>query len=85
MRGLVVGTAYGLFVLSAAFSIVISIPFRRNLPIWSGGIISCGFWHALLLLAIEIVACIRVTVMKFTLRKRQDAERYYDKDSNTKT
>ena len=91
MRGLIAGTAYGLIVLFAVFYIAISIPFRRNLEMWSTGIISCGFWHALLLVTIEVVAGICLTVFwkKYTWRKREDvlpnehifAERYYDKEN----
>ena len=91
MRGLIAGTTYGLIVLFAVFYIAISIPFRRNLEMWSTGIISCGFWHALLLVAIEVVAgiCFTVFSKKYTRRKREDvlpnehifAERYYDKEN----
>ena len=90
MRGLIMGSAYGLFFLSAAVGIAISVPFTRNLSVWGTGLISCGFWHAVLLLTVEGVTGIVLVVVlkKYKSRKREDvlpnehifAERYYDKD-----
>ena len=42
MRGLISGTAYGMFLLSAALGITISIPFTKRLSVWGTGVISCG-------------------------------------------
>ena len=91
MRGLIMGAAYGLLFLSVAFSFTISVPFTCNLSIWGTGIISCGFWHSLMILTIEGTAGILLALMlkKYKGRKREDvlpsehifAERYYEKDS----
>ena len=91
MRGLIMGAAYGLLFLSGALGIAINVPFSRNLTIWGTGIISCGFWQAVLILGVEIVAVITLYLIfrKYKGRKREDvlpnehifAERYYDRDS----
>ena len=91
MRGLIAGTAYGMFILSAALGIAITIPFTKRLPVWGTGIISCGFWHALLLLVIEVTMGITLTVIMkwYKKRKREDvlpnehifAERYYAREN----
>ena len=89
MRGLVMGSLYGLFFLSAAVGIAISLPFTRNLSLWGTGIISCGFWHSLAILSIIGTASVLYGVMLkwYKSRKREDvlpnehifAERYYEK------
>ena len=88
MRGLLSGMAYGTFLLSATGQMAVSIPFTRNLSIWGTGIISCGLWHALTLLALGGAAGITLYFLlrKYNLRKRGDvlpnehifAERYYE-------
>ena len=86
------GTAYYIiFALSIAVGVGISIPFTRQLSIWGTGIIICGFWHALLLLVVEVLVGFMFIVMQkwYKKRKREDvlpnehifAERYYDRDS----
>ena len=90
MRGLIMGAAYGLSFLSVALSLTISVPFTHNLSIWETAIISCGFWHSLMILTIEGTAGILLALMlkKYKRRKREDvlpsehifAERYYEKD-----
>ena len=91
MRGFMMGTAYCVFVICAAIGVSISIPFTRQLSIWGTGIISCGFWYALLLLVIEVLVGFMFYAMQkwYKKRKREDilpnehifAERYYDRDS----
>ena len=91
MRGLIMGTAYCSFTLCAAMGVGVSIPFTRHLSIWGTGIISCGFWYALLLLVVEVLVGFMFTVMQkwYKKRKREDvlpnehifAERYYDRES----
>ena len=91
MRGLIMGTAYCMFALCAAVGIGISIPFTRQLSIWGTGIISCGFWYALLLLVVEVLVGFMFTAIQkwYKKRKREDvlpnehifAERYYDRDT----
>ena len=91
MRGLLMGTAYAMIVLSGLVMNGIGIPFTRQLSIWDTGIISCGFWYALLLLVVGVVSGFVFTALLkwYKKRKREDvlpnehifAERYYDRDS----
>ena len=91
MRGLIMGTAYCMLTLCAAVGVGVSKPFTRQLSIWGTGIISCGFWYALLLLVVEVLVGFMFTAMQkwYKKRKREDvlpnehifAERYYDRDS----
>ena len=91
MRGLLMGTGYCMFALCAAIGVGISIPFTHYPSIWGTGIISCGFWFALLLLVVEVLAGVMYTIMLmwYKKRKREDvlpnehifAERYYERDS----
>ena len=88
MRGLVMGSLYGLFSLSAAVGIATSLPFTRNLSLWGTGVINCGFWHSLMILIIEgIAGVLFLLILKwYKRRKREDvlpnehifAERYYE-------
>ena len=91
MRGLLVGSLYGMLALFAVLIVVVSFPFTRMSSIWGKGTISCGFWYALLLLVAEIVMGIilGVAIKVYKKRKREDvlpnehifAERYYAKDN----
>ena len=91
MRGLIMGTVYGMLLLSGALGIALSIPFTKRLSVWGTGIISCGFWYALQLLVIQVTMGITlIVIMKwYKKRKREDvlpnehifAERYYSTDS----
>ena len=91
MRGLIMGTAYCMVALCAAVGVGVSIPFTRQLSIWGTGIISCGFWYAILLLVVEVMVGFMLTAIQkwYKKRKREDvlpnehifAERYYDTDS----
>ena len=90
MRGLIMGTSYSMLALCVPVVMGISVPFTRELSIWGTGIISCGFWYALLLLVIEVLVGILFIAMLrwYKKRKREDvlpnehifAERYYDRD-----
>ena len=90
MRGLIMGTAYCMFALCVVVGVGISIPFTRQLSIWDTGIISCGFWYALLLLVVEMLVGFLLFLLRkwYKKRKREDvlpnehifAERYYDRD-----
>ena len=90
MRGLIVGSGYGILSLSVALILAVSIPFTRRLSVWGTGVVSCGFWFALLLLIIEVVVSIMfvVTMRYYKKRKREDvlpnehifAEQYYAND-----
>ena len=91
MRGLIMGTAYCMLALCASVWVGISTPFTRQLSIWGTGIISCGFWYALLLLVIEVLVGFMLIAIQrwYKKRKREDvlpnehifAKRYYDRDS----
>ena len=91
MRGILVGSLYGMLALFAVLIVVVSFPFTRMSSIWGKGTISCGFWYALLLLVAEIVMGIilGVAIKVYKKRKREDvlpnehifAERYYAKDN----
>ena len=91
MRGLIMGVCYCIFVLCVAIGASIDIPFTRQLSIWGTGIISCGFWYAMLLLVIEVLVGFMLLALLrwYKKRKREDvlpnehifAERYYDRDS----
>jgi peptide/histidine transporter 3/4 len=90
MRGLMVGSGYGILSLSAALIAAASIPFTRRLSVWGTGVISCGFWFGLLLLIVEVLVGIvfLVAARYYKKRKREDvlpnehifAERYYAND-----
>ena len=84
------GSGYGILSLSVALIVAVSIPFTRRLSVWGTGVVSCGFWFALLLLIIEVVVSIMfvVTVRYYKERRREDvlpnehifAEQYYAND-----
>ena len=70
--------------------VALSFPFTRMSSIhWGNGIISCGFWYALLLGLVTLVLGIifGVVIKYYKKRKREDvlpnghifAERYYAK------
>jgi hypothetical protein len=92
MRGLIMGSAYGVIALAAALSIAVSVPFvkRSDSIVWGTGIVSCEFWYTLLLLIIEIAVggALVIAMILYKKRKREDvlpnehifAERYYAKD-----
>ena len=90
MRGLMAGSAYGMIALSTLLTTTIGIPFTKRSTLWGTGIISCGFWYTVLLLAIEIIVGITLVIALklYKNRKREDvlpnehifAERYYAKD-----
>ena len=87
MRGLLMGSAYGMLALFAALTVVISIPFTKISSIWGTGMLSCGFWYAVLVLVTEVMVgmTLAVTLKFYKKRKREDvlpnehifAERYY--------
>jgi peptide/histidine transporter 3/4 len=92
MRGLIMGSAYGVIALATALSIAVSVPFmkRSNSIVWGTGVISCEFWYTLLLLFTETVVggALVIAMMLYKKRKREDvlpnehifAERYYSQD-----
>ena len=89
MRGLIMGSAYGVICLSGVVAIAVRVPFAKPLPIWGTPIIGCGFWYTLLLLVAEMAVGITLVIALklYKKRKREDvlpsehifAERYYAK------
>ena len=87
MRGLIMGVVYCMLTLFAAVGLGISVPIAKQSSIRHAGIISCGFWNAVLLLVVEVlVGFILIVIHKwYKIRKREDvlpnehifAERYY--------
>ena len=85
------GVGFCMLTLCAAIGVGISTPFISQLSIWGTGIISCGFWYALLFLVVEVLnGFILIAMLRWYKKwKRQDvlpnehifAERYYDRDS----
>ena len=88
MRGVIMGTTYGLIALLDALGRAVNIPFAKA---HHTGVVSIGFWHGLLLLITEIVVgSIQIVAWKlYKKRKREDvlpnehifAERYYGTDN----
>ena len=87
MKGLMVGVVLCSLFLSGTVWFTLSIPFTKRLSIWGTGTISCGFWHTLLLITIQICCYIVLVLLTrwYKNRKRQDvlpnehifAERFY--------
>ena len=85
------GTICCMLALCGTVGLGINILFTRRLSIWGTGIISCGFWHFLLLLVIEVLVGFMLIAMLrwYKKRKREDvlpnehifAERFFDRDS----
>ena len=92
MRGLLMGSAYGMIALAAVLTIAVSVPFmkRSDSIVWGTGVVSCEFWYTILLLIVETAVGVTLVIaMKlYKERKREDvlpnehifAERYYAKD-----
>ena len=87
MKGLTAGGICCSIFISTLVLFMLSIPFHRNLPIWSSKTISCEFWYALLLLIVQVSIFLILVVLKmcYKKRRREDvlpnehffAERYY--------
>ena len=87
MRGVILGIAFCSAVPTLALNIMVVFVLQQKLSKWSTGIISCGFWYAL----VHFIVCTVVSVIsaivkiKYKRRKREDvlpneqfyAERYY--------
>lgn len=66
------------------------LPFKAKLSIWGVGMISCGFWHLLLVFLVQLSVWLKILYFGDTDEKikREDvppneryyAERYYLKD-----
>ena len=90
MRGLIMGMIYCTLTLFAAIGLGISVLLTQYSSLVTG-IISCGFWHSLLLLVVEVLVGVMLVALQrwYKKRKREDvlpnehifAERYYDRDN----
>ena len=89
MRGVILGIAICSVIATPVLNIAIIIPFQQKESIWGTGVISCGFWYALMHIVLCTIGCIVnvITKVRYKLRKREDvlpneqiyAERYYSK------
>ena len=90
MKGLMAGAVYCSLLISTSLLFVLSVPFQKDLPIWSTKTISCEFWYAVLLLIVKICTFLILVVLKmhYKNRRREDvlpnehffAERYYSRN-----
>ena len=74
MKGLIIGLAYCVFLFFTSVLYVLSIPFNRRLSVWGEGIISCGFWFALMVVVLQAVVFLTLVALKkwYKMRKRED-------------
>ena len=87
MKGIILGVAFCSSAFSIGFNIALIIPLKQRILIWGTGIISCGFWYALVHIIFCTIGCIAIAIITkhYTKRKREDilpnehifAERYY--------
>ena len=87
MKRIILGVAFCSFVLSQGLNSVMIIPLQHQTSIWDTGIISCGFWYALLHIIFCTISCFATAISAkyYAKRKREDvlpyehifAERYY--------
>ena len=87
MKGTILGVTFCSFASSLGINSVMIIPLQRQTSIWGTGIISCGFWYALVHIIFCTIGCIAIAIITkhYTKRKREDilpnehvfAERYY--------
>ena len=87
MRGVIFGVGFCSIITTSVLITVVSLPFQQKRSIWGTGIISCGFWYALVHIVLCIIGCIVSVIItkKYKNRKREDvlpneqifAERYY--------
>ena len=90
MKGLLLGSIYGMAFIFAGLSKLLEIPFTIKNVTWGVGTLSCEFWHQLtLLLLLLTLLTIFVLIAKwYKRRKREDvlpnehifAERYYSRE-----
>ena len=90
MKGLAAGGIFCSVLISTLVLYLLSIPFHKDLPIWSTNTISCEFWYALLLLFVQICVFLIIVLLKmcYKKRRREDvlpnehffAERYYSRN-----
>ena len=86
-KGVILGVTYSSFIATLVLNIAITIPFKLKESIWSTGVISCGFWYALVHIVLCTIGCIASVIIKvrYKRRIREDvlpneqiyAERYY--------
>ena len=91
VKGLIAGIVFCSLALSGAVWYVVSIPFTQMQSIWGTGTITCGFWYALLLAVVQMIALAFFVLLTrwYKKRKRGDvlpnehifAENYYSSNS----
>ena len=89
MRGVILGIAFCSGTATPVLNTVLIISFWQKESIWGTGVISCGFWYALMHIVLCTIGCIVNVIIKvrYKQRKREDvlpnehiyAERYYSK------
>ena len=87
MKGIILGIAVCSVIATLVLNRAIIIPFQQKESIWGTGVISCGFWYALMHIVLCTIGCIMnvITKVRYKQRKREDvlpnehiyAERYY--------
>lgn len=86
MKGIILGVAFCSVASSLGFNSAMIIPLQHRASIWGAGIISCGFWYALVHIIFCIIGCIAIAIItKYHTKRKRDvlpndhifAERYY--------
>ena len=90
MKGLLLGSVYGMIFVFAGLSELLAILFNINSITWGVGTLSCEFWYqlTLLLLILALLTIFVLTAKWYKRRKREDvlpnehifAERYYSRE-----
>ena len=73
MKGIILGVGYCAFSSVVAINTAIEIPFKQRLSVWGTGIISCGFWFAVLHIVLCIFGCIigALVIKWYKMRKEK--------------
>lgn len=87
MKGIILGVGFCSVVSSLGLNSATIIPLQHKTSVWGTGIISCGFWYALVHIMFCSIGCITLAIITkcYKKRKREDvlpnehyfAERYY--------
>ena len=90
MKGLLLGSVYGMIFVFVGLSQLLAIPFSIKSITWGVGTLSCEFWFqlTLLLIILALLTIFVLTAKRYKRRKREDvlpnehifAERYYSRE-----
>ena len=90
MKGLLLGSVYGMIFVFVGLSQLLAIPFSIKSITWGVGTLSCEFWYqlTLLLIILALLTIFVLTAKWYKRRKREDvlpnehifAERYYSRE-----